>query len=530
MSSDSHIEENHDDSYQPSPNEELERKIFMQELNKFMSENGKPLSKIPIMGYKELDLFQLFREVTNFGGFNEVVKNVGTWSKIWKKLPNFDPSITDSSFRLKKNYERYLLDYEYKSNPELRHQALDSEKHYQKRFKDNTPSPPLSRQQSFTQQSSHHVSSPSSLSIINLTPNAHFEETSHENNAIQIQNSFEQPNNNPTITTQNNSISNLLNSDNHLPSFSFQNHSPTLSPSKKERPLKKNQATKLEKLAIESVMAIQETRTPSPKSTFNSSFMEASSTSPKKSRNKEPLVTLVSSVQDQQSIKIPRDNEGLPILPLDLGDFVLESLGTVIPRPPFTTDKHIWPIGFRISRYFQSLNNPHKLVKYTCSITDGGDRPLFLILPEDEAKPIQTHSPSASWRAIFKKLASKISSLNDSNTSILSRKNINGSLRFGLCHPVVIQLIKEVAAAVEKSPLPSPPYALRKRKSLTDLSSSSCEEPMEGDNEQPLKFPRVEIVHTLHSSEEIVFNTPEELQDLEIAVATLNALKFCTVY
>lgn len=72
MSSDSHIEENHDDSYQPSPNEELERKIFMQELNKFMSENGKPLSKIPIMGYKELDLFQLFREVTNFGGFNEV--------------------------------------------------------------------------------------------------------------------------------------------------------------------------------------------------------------------------------------------------------------------------------------------------------------------------------------------------------------------------------------------------------------------------------------------------------------------------
>jgi len=108
--------------------EERDRKVFMQDLNKFMGELGKPLSKIPIMGYKELDLFQLFREVTAYGGFNEVVKNVGTWSKIWKRLGNFDPSITDSSFRLKKNYERYLLEYEYKVFPEHRQQAIEFEK------------------------------------------------------------------------------------------------------------------------------------------------------------------------------------------------------------------------------------------------------------------------------------------------------------------------------------------------------------------------------------------------------------------
>eukprot|EP01117_Protostelium_nocturnum_P014897 TRINITY_DN571_c0_g1_i1.p1 TRINITY_DN571_c0_g1~~TRINITY_DN571_c0_g1_i1.p1 ORF type:complete len:377 (+),score=124.76 TRINITY_DN571_c0_g1_i1:494-1624(+) len=111
-----------------SPQEEAERKIFMADINKFMSEVGKPLSKIPIMGYKELDLFQLFREVSAYGGFNEVVKNVGTWSKIWKRLGNFDPSITDSSFRLKKNYERYLLDYEFKCFPENRKQSSESEK------------------------------------------------------------------------------------------------------------------------------------------------------------------------------------------------------------------------------------------------------------------------------------------------------------------------------------------------------------------------------------------------------------------
>lgn len=56
-----------------SSSEERDRKQFMQDLNKFMVEIGKPLSKIPIMGYKELDLFQLFKEVNSYGGFNEVI-------------------------------------------------------------------------------------------------------------------------------------------------------------------------------------------------------------------------------------------------------------------------------------------------------------------------------------------------------------------------------------------------------------------------------------------------------------------------
>lgn len=46
-------------------------------------------------------------------------------------MGNFDPSITDSSFRLKKNYERYLLEYEYKCYPEHRQQALELEKQLQ---------------------------------------------------------------------------------------------------------------------------------------------------------------------------------------------------------------------------------------------------------------------------------------------------------------------------------------------------------------------------------------------------------------
>jgi hypothetical protein len=36
----------------------------------------------------------------------------------------------------------------------------------------------------------------------------------------------------------------------------------------------------------------------------------------------------------------------IPKLPIVIGDLVVESLGTIIPRPPYISDKHIWPIGF----------------------------------------------------------------------------------------------------------------------------------------------------------------------------------------
>lgn len=53
-------------------NDEEERRNFTREIHRFMADIGKPLTKIPIMGYKELDLYQLFKEVVSYGGFSEV--------------------------------------------------------------------------------------------------------------------------------------------------------------------------------------------------------------------------------------------------------------------------------------------------------------------------------------------------------------------------------------------------------------------------------------------------------------------------
>lgn len=45
---------------------------FTEDLELFMTRIGRPIGKSPVMGYKELDLHQLFCEVMAHGGFSEV--------------------------------------------------------------------------------------------------------------------------------------------------------------------------------------------------------------------------------------------------------------------------------------------------------------------------------------------------------------------------------------------------------------------------------------------------------------------------
>jgi len=374
-----------------SANEAEERKAFMQDLNKFMIESNKPLSKLPIMGYKELDLFQLFKEVIAYGGFNEVVKNVGTWSKIWKRLGNFDPSITDSSFRLKKNYERYLLDYEYKRYPEHRLKGLQIDKQ-----------PQLKR-------------SPS------------------------------------------------MESFDSSPTLERKPKSPELSP--KASKAKKNKLRK------------------------NSLFKD-----------------------------VVKDDQGTPKMPLILGELVVECLGTIVPRAPYVTEKHIWPIGFVSSRFFSSMITPERRVKYTSSIIDIGDRPQFIVTAEDDpSNPIISPSPSGAWRTVLKRVSGK-GFVDDTRKNV----SVSGALRFGLAHPVVATIIRELPnASLVPLPIPS-----RKRK------SSSTDESSEGESDEPVspKTPKLDrdgvSYEEYFSARDVQFSTREEMDDLENAVATLHSLRF----
>lgn len=382
-----------------SSSEERDREIFMQDVNRFMGEIGKPLSKIPIMGYKELDLYQLFKEVVARGGFNEVVRRVGTWSKIWKRLSNFDPSITDSSFRLRKNYERYLLDYEYSCYPEHRSKS----------------------------------------------------------------------------------------------------------------------------------------------STGSGSSSQARKKRVRKTPAKD-LATVSSS-----SYRFP--------LVLSNGDLVISSLGEIIPHAPFTTEKHIWPVGYTAIRKFASVKYPSVQTFYHCKITqDTNGKPQFIVECSDFSSPIVASSPSAAWKTILQKVnaassvhtstqstqstqhppgsprhdamdvdsnmeseASDVSFRSPQSTSLLRNGRIKGALQFGLTHPAVHSLLQDMISSPSSSSLSrsaSVTSNLDELGTIKRKASEMCLADLAGSDQEeatPTKFNRKRVKES----------TPQELDLFENAVSLL---------
>jgi hypothetical protein len=216
-------------------------------------------------------------------------------------------------------------------------------------------------------------------------------------------------------------------------------------------------------------------------------------------------------------------------------------------------------------------------------------KPQFIITAEDDVDhPVVAHSPSAAWRAVLKRVAPQSGRDNIS---------VSGTMRFGLAHPVVSHLIRELpgasglalpnnaqgvdmsgassnaggsSSAAESygsawSATSSVASTRPKRKAVRrtiftssnssddsssaedsfDISSSSYPsssadsspynpiEFMEDNAEERMTSPKLQK-HSRNedhfSARTVTFTTREEMDDLESAVATLQALKYCAVF
>jgi hypothetical protein len=86
------------------------REKFMADVYRIQEQKGTSIQKLPTVGSKELNLFLLYNQVMARGGVAEVVKG-----KQWKSIASalkLPTTCTDYGFRLRKHYQRYLLDYE----------------------------------------------------------------------------------------------------------------------------------------------------------------------------------------------------------------------------------------------------------------------------------------------------------------------------------------------------------------------------------------------------------------------------------
>ncbi|XP_039570648.1 AT-rich interactive domain-containing protein 3B [Passer montanus] len=87
-----------------------ERKEFLDDLFIFMQKRGTPINRIPIMAKQILDLYLLYKLVTDKGGLVEII-NKKIWREITKGL-NLPTSITSAAFTLRTQYMKYLYAYE----------------------------------------------------------------------------------------------------------------------------------------------------------------------------------------------------------------------------------------------------------------------------------------------------------------------------------------------------------------------------------------------------------------------------------
>lgn len=99
-------------AYAPPSPESCERDAFYRKLHAFRDSMGDPIQRLPTLGFKELDLWVLYNEVVKRRGIDAVIAK-----KQWKEVAEalqLPSSCTDSGFRLRLHYKKYLEAFERK--------------------------------------------------------------------------------------------------------------------------------------------------------------------------------------------------------------------------------------------------------------------------------------------------------------------------------------------------------------------------------------------------------------------------------
>ncbi|XP_051961006.1 uncharacterized protein LOC127628260 [Xyrauchen texanus] len=110
------VEMHWDGNWLPHPEEQL----FLDQLHLFMERRGSPISKVPNLGFKKIDLFLLYSVVKRLGGYERVTSQ-RMWKVVYNELGG-SPGSTSAATCTRKHYERLMLPYEKHirgENPEI---------------------------------------------------------------------------------------------------------------------------------------------------------------------------------------------------------------------------------------------------------------------------------------------------------------------------------------------------------------------------------------------------------------------------
>jgi hypothetical protein len=106
----------------------------------------------------------------------------------------------------------------------------------------------------------------------------------------------------------------------------------------------------------------------------NDSNKEDDSKNKKPQASNKPKPNVPMKVRKVQPLEC--DENGKVKLPVTVGILTVISLGAIVyDRDQFHNDRYIWPVGYKVSRLYNSMIDANVQTTYTCSILDGGEGP-----------------------------------------------------------------------------------------------------------------------------------------------------------
>ncbi|KAM9847780.1 AT-rich interactive domain-containing protein 4B [Aulostomus maculatus] len=99
--------EEEEEEVEPFPEE---RENFLQQLYKFMEDRRTPINKRPVLGYKNLNLFKLYRLVHKLGGFDNI-ESGSVWKQVYQDL-GIPVLNSAAGYNVKCAYRKYLYGFE----------------------------------------------------------------------------------------------------------------------------------------------------------------------------------------------------------------------------------------------------------------------------------------------------------------------------------------------------------------------------------------------------------------------------------
>ncbi|KAL1490323.1 hypothetical protein ABEB36_013038 [Hypothenemus hampei] len=131
---------------------------------------------------------------------------------------------------------------------------------------------------------------------------------------------------------------------------------------------------------------------------------------------------------------------------LRVGSLIFLNVGQLLPHQlqTFHSPNYIYPIGYKIIRFYWSMRHLNKRCRYICTIHDSGGRPEFRVLVQ-EYNEEDVEFKDFSCKAVWSQILEKIADLRKENQCLqMFPKYIIGEDLFGLTEPAIVRVLESL--------------------------------------------------------------------------------------